>query len=614
MKLAHHHSLMLAWVLLGALAAGVCSLIWPAAHLRQEVIPVGIDSFYHARRILDTAADPSAFYEFDAKIHAPEGSLLVWPWGYDYAMGWLVRIGVAMGWKAEPIRLLVWLPVVAVFLSVGMILLIAQRVRLPLSLCCLAALCVALSPLTQYLHGVGFIDHHFAEYMLVLASVLCGMLWLERPGSLKRAVALGVVLGIAPAVHNALFILQIPILLTLFIHWLQDRQLPVRSTVAFAVALFLATALILVPSLPARELKFDFYLLSWFHLYVAGGTALLAFFFCRHRYSRKSIATLFIGGVLLLIPLAYQITLAKSFLGGRLELLDEIAEMHSPLRMALSGRALEVSNRYSLLVWLLPATFAFCLYQAWRDRTSTRLHYWVSAVLGIALLALQFRMHYFGSFALCIPWLVGVQQLVERWPQRAKALQLAAALGLLLMLSPSLRNQLWVPMVPAGDPWFRNVRESLNVLAKACREDPGVVLADSDMGHYIRYYTDCSVISNNFILTAQHEAKIKEMDRLLSTAAADLPAQVPLVKYVLLRPADFGVTQRGPQYQSYSTGSNVLFSDLVLRPNASPPVAPPSAYQLLYKINVTVDGKVEFPYLALYKIHVGTDSTPRGGS
>jgi asparagine N-glycosylation enzyme membrane subunit Stt3 len=85
------------WLLIGAIAAGACALKWPAAHFGDEVLPVGNDSFYHARRILDTVADPASFYEFDPKIHAPEGSLLVWPWGYDYAMAWVVKAAQAIG-------------------------------------------------------------------------------------------------------------------------------------------------------------------------------------------------------------------------------------------------------------------------------------------------------------------------------------------------------------------------------------------------------------------------------------------------------------------------------------------------------------------------------------
>jgi hypothetical protein len=92
--------------LIGILAMLVCSLMYPAAHLGSEYLPVGNDSFYHARRIIDTAADPGAFYQFDARIHAPEGSLLTWPWGYDYAMGWHQRLAYEKGYTGPPMGFL----------------------------------------------------------------------------------------------------------------------------------------------------------------------------------------------------------------------------------------------------------------------------------------------------------------------------------------------------------------------------------------------------------------------------------------------------------------------------------------------------------------------------
>ena len=75
-------------------------------------------------------------------------------------------------------------------------------------------------PLTQYLHGVGQIDHHFAEYIFVLATIACGLQLAVAPGRhARRASLLGIVLGMAPAIHNALFILQLPVLASLLALW-----------------------------------------------------------------------------------------------------------------------------------------------------------------------------------------------------------------------------------------------------------------------------------------------------------------------------------------------------------------------------------------------------------
>jgi asparagine N-glycosylation enzyme membrane subunit Stt3 len=263
-------------LLVGVVAAAVCSLYWPAVHFSDEYLPFGNDAFYHARRILDTVANPAAFYQFDPKIHAPEGSLLTWPWGYDYAMAWLVKGGLALGLATDPMAILIWLPVVAVFASIGLLMLIARRLSLSPGLIVIAGLAAALSPLTQYLHAVGQIDHHFAEYIFVLAMVACGLRWFARPDDAKHAIILGVVLGAAPNINNGLFILQVPLLATLLVLWLQGTRIPVRATLAFAGALLLTTLSILIPSLPFRLGLFEFYTLSWFHLYVAAGSAVVA--------------------------------------------------------------------------------------------------------------------------------------------------------------------------------------------------------------------------------------------------------------------------------------------------------------------------------------------------
>ena len=84
----------------------------------------------------------------------------------------------------------------------------------------LAGLCVALSSSTQLLYAFGQIDHHFAEHICILASLAAGLSWFKAP-SVASGIALGVTFGIALAIHNALFILQLPFLLTALLFWLQ---------------------------------------------------------------------------------------------------------------------------------------------------------------------------------------------------------------------------------------------------------------------------------------------------------------------------------------------------------------------------------------------------------
>ena len=564
------------WLLVSAVGAGVCSLTWPAAHigksfaqvgLQQEYLPVGADSFYHARRILDTVADPASFYEFDPKIHAPEGSLLVWPWGYDYAMAWLVRATKWIGVPGPPIAILIWIPVVAVLVSIGLVMWLARELCLSLWSSAIAGLCVALSPLTQQLHGVGNIDHHFAEYILLLAAMAFGLRWLKVPENPLRAALLGCILGVAPAIHNALFILQLPLIATIALLWLQGIRLPERTVAYFAISLIASTIAVLIPSLPFRSGEFEFYELSWFHLYAACATSMAALLMTRLPQTSRHVGWLAGVAIAVLVPVVTQLVLAQSFLAGSIARLDGIVEMMSPIKLGGIFGLSFLSRTYSLLVWLLPLSAAYCVVQAWKDRASGRLLFWIHAGLGLTLLLVQARLHYFGSFALFLPLLVCAERMATRWQDRRRLLQLAMALALLIAYSPSVRHSLIDQDDLAGDQDFLALRLALVKLQQACAEKPGIVLADNDAGHYIRYYTNCSVIANNFLLTRQHEEKIRQIDYLTSLSAQTLRLVAPYVRYVLLRPVSISFNQEGRAvYSNFSQSRDLLFEDLMLKP------------------------------------------------
>lgn len=589
------------WLLIAAIAAGVCALRWPSAHLGDEYLPFTNDSFYHARRILDTVADPAAFYEVDMKIHAPEGSLLPWPWGYDYAMAWLVKAGAAIGLADSPLAILIWLPVAAVFVSIGLMMLVARRLGLTDGLVIVAGLAAAVSPLTQYLHGVGQIDHHFAEYIFVLATIACGLKWLSRPVDQRAAIVLGIVLGAAPVIHNALFILQLPVLASLLVLWSQDVRTPLRAALAFTGALLLTTLAILLPSLPFQLGMFEFYTLSWFHLYVAAGSAATVLALSVLARSRRNVALLAGMALLLVLPLARQIALAGAFLGGTVTRLETIVEMHSIPPMALTDQGrMTLSQVYSLLLWLTPAAAVYCAWRGWRERATARVLFWICCLSGLALMLTQLRMHYFGSFVLYLPWLLLAQASIERWPERRKLVMLSVSLLFLLAYWPAGRYQLALPMPLAGDANFRALRPILEDLRKACAQDPGIVLADNDAGHFIRYYTDCSVIANNFLLTRQHEQKIKQIDYLTSVPANAFPGVAPYVRYILIRPIMIHRGASQTEYMSYSQQAAPLISDLLLRPVEA---APPN-YVLIEQANIRESGASGIvPYIRLYKMN-----------
>jgi hypothetical protein len=71
-------------------------------------------------------------------------------------------------------------------------------------------------------------------------------------------------------------------------------------------------------------------------------------------------------------------------------------------------------------------------------------------------------------------------------------------------------------------------------LSQLCHERPGLVLADIEAGHWIRYHTDCSVMANVFLLTPQHAAKVRENTHLLLLTPQQLIEERKDIRYVLV--------------------------------------------------------------------------------
>lgn len=600
---------LLIWLAVSCIAVLSCSLTRPATHIGDEYFPMGNDSFYHAVRILGAVHDPASFYEFDPKIHAPEGSLLTWPWGYDYFIAKIVRGALAVGIGSDALMVALWLPVAAVLFGTALLMLLARRLGLGDWAVALAGLCMALSASTQLLFGFGQLDHHYAEYMSILAALAAGLAWFRSP-STASAVALGVTFGVALAIHNGLFILQLPFLATAALHWLQDKRAPMRHALTFAAALLGASLAVLLPSLPFQEWRFEFYTLSWFHFYVVCCTSAVIVLLAHLQPTRRNVVVLLVVATVLLLPLFKQIAHARSFITGNLGMLDQILEMRSPLQLLRDGKYDQLMGLYSLLAFIAPVTFALCALRLWRERDTYRALFWAWCVFGLLLMTAQVRMHYFGIFALYLPWLIVLQEYSEKRPELYKRAFLLGSLALVLAYSPVIRYALVAPMPHAGDDGFKPVYPIFGPLRKACAEDPGVVLADTNAGHYIRYFTACSVIANNFLLTEQHFQKAEEVSQLFGLRAELLPRAAPYVKYVLVRAGKITPNDKNRfNYEFFGSGQPVTQSALLLGVGG----APPPEFKLLYEVSVTMrrlrgTQLEEIPYAKLYKIE--SASTP----
>ena len=505
-------------------------------YFEGEILPADNDAFYHARRILDTAADPQAFYQFDPRIHAPDGTLLPWPWGFDYLAAGAVRLAVESGLAADSHTALAYLPAFAVILSIILVTVIAWQLRLgPIAMAMLIA-AVAMSPLTQAIHGLGSVDHHFGEYLFVLGFLAAGLSWLNEPRSLPRAAAAGVVLGFAPAIHTLLFVLQVPLLLAICVNWIRCLPLDRNAAGAFASALAAGTVLAVIPSLPLHLGHSEHYYLDWFHVYVASCTILAIGLIAKLHWSSQALATLVLLGLVLLLPIWPQLQHAAGFLSDESYVLHDIAEARSVWRIASENSA-RVIRLYSALIIFAPLLILGYLLVGKRTRSPALLLLCIYSAITLPMLLAQFRFHYYGSIALILLPILTLDWFWKRSRSGAGAISAAVvATGLFCVLfAPAVLTAIESERTPGRDPYFILTRLAMPALAKACDEDPGTVLAKSNDGNAILYYTDCSVISNNFLIAPDDIRAFYLTAELFNKTPTEVQDSAPQIKYILVR-------------------------------------------------------------------------------
>lgn len=527
------------WLVFGSLAFLFCLYHLSATLAGGSFLPPDQDSLYHARRIIDSLADPLRMVQFDARIHAPEGSWITWPWAYDMLMAWLARALMALTGASDPMTVLAFVAPAWVFVNAALFLGVASRLRLSLPMLALAMLFFTVLPLTQKLHRVGMLDHHYIEFTFVLASLYLGLGWFENLADRRRAVALAALLGAAPAFHNGLFILQLPVLATFAWLWAIKRPLDRPALLAFALTLVATTAAFLVPSEPFWRGDFSYYLHSGFHLYVACCTALLCVLASMVRCTPKAAAGLGVLLVALALPVLRQLVHGSDFVFARLPYLDRIEELGSIPRELARGDLWTVTLSYSPALWLLPVGLGGLAWRLRRDSSNASLFFLVQALFGSFLMLQSFRMHYFGTFAVILPLCRLIDDARELRPALFASASRRLALGA-LVAAPLLVCLLHLQYVyPLGtNSYYNLMRPAYAALGADCRKAPGVVLAENNDGHPIRYHTECSVIVDNFITTPQHAEKFALAEALFAGSAADVMRHAPYVRYILVRRAD----------------------------------------------------------------------------
>jgi hypothetical protein len=558
-------------------------------------MPSGHDAFYHARRILDAIDAPWRVVQFDTTIHAPEGSWVTWPWGYDAFMACIA--GLARDVGLAPMNALVFVPPAWILVNAALLLGICRQLALSPAATWIAALCFACSPLTQDLHAVGAIDHHFIEYTFVLATLLAALHAFGSPERLLLPWAiLGAVLGAANAVENGLFLLQLPVVATIGVLWLKGLAPGPRPAAAFAAALVSTTVLVALPSEPFRAGFLTYQLLSWFHVYVACLTSLAATLMARQQAGLSS--ALGIGGLLVLaaLPLATEVAAGLSFVTTDMYATFHMPEMNGPFdRLFTAAGARFALERYSGLILLSPLMLVLAAAWAVRSRAPREVLFSIYALFGGLLMSQQFRFHQFGSFTLYVLPLV----LLLHAPLSARAQRMAllcAGVVAVVAYVPAWARLRQSPE-PGGNLDLALTLPLYRTLAQQCHTHPGIVLAESGDGHHIRFFTECPVIANNMVLSRQSWDKLRQSEHLLALDPARLPEEAPWVRYVLVQRTD-NIFDTSLSPEEIARRNGALRRALLL-----PGGAWPSRFTLLDERRVRINDGSELVLARLFAVH-----------
>ena len=537
---------VLIWVLATLIAAFFALLARDSAHVNGEYVPLTNDSFYHARRILDAAVGERGFYQFDHRLQVPDGTWIPWAWGYDFLVAKITQIWLWIWPQTDPMAPISSVSVALIPVNAALFLAAAGAFGLSVSMRAVALLAFALSPFTQLLHSIGMIDHHVVEHTFVLLNVYLGARWFKDSGDATKAALLGGALGLAHAVHNGLFLLQMAPLGCIFLLWTRRGEPPKKSLYAFCIALLAVTFMAAAPSQALHAGMFEFALLSWFHVYVALCTSISISFMAWRPFSGRQLAGLIAIAILLSIPILAEAGRGAAFVAAKISVLNEIIEARSVYRLIADTYGLMgTMGYYSWLLVLSPLLLGYYGVRIVKERDPCQLFYAIIVVFGLTLLLAQMRFHYHGLFALVTSGLM----LIDKYTQPLEKHRGAVFVGVLALVAlayqPPLHDRLFRIYPPGADPEYAYTRVIYHDLARLCQEDPGTVLANHDDGNFVLFHSQCSVIANNFILRAEDERKIDEIDRLMKSSPQLLRTYEPALKYLLIRARDFSLVVDG---------------------------------------------------------------------
>jgi len=588
----NNFKLTLIWFFGSCIGFYFASMHLEAAISGDSIAPFGPDSFSHAKRILNLL-ETGELIQFDPLVNSPHGAYVPWPWAYDSLIAIITYVASIVFLNTSFLEIIVRLPPFIIFLNGALVVVLCKVLRLPPIFALMAMLCFSLSPLTQDLHFIGRIDHHMIEFSFVIGSLILGVLYFNNNYSKKTAIAYGVLLGLAPAFHNGLFILQLPLLLTLFLLWVLRIKLN-GSLIHFCFSLLSTTFLFLLFSEPFREGYFNFYYHSWFHLYIALCVSFMTTCFYLVKFNKVNLTIMIIVSLLLAFPVVSDLTGGFQFVSTGNSIYSSIQEFARPISWKHSDNLIPKVRLhfYTGLLLVLPITISIFIFWGVSQKKPHIYFFVISSVFGVVLLLAQYRLNYFGSFSLYMPLLLICNDLSEKYKNRRNIIIGYLILVIFAFYYP-VKNVLLRERALSGSYGYELSYKVLNELGESCKHEPGTVLATWDDGHYITFHTSCSVIASNFIITPLDFDRVKFSTKMLSSRPEDI-LQTKLIDYVFVRRRD--------DFWNYKTADDVkkindlLVSELLFSNYY------PENYKLIAKADYSYDNGEMQPYAKVFKI------------
>jgi hypothetical protein len=525
----------LLWIVASATMVVACLSSASAAYVDGHYVPDNEDAFYHARRILDSVLTHAPVMQFDPKIHVPEGSWITWPWGFDTLMADITSAFGPFADVDHANRVLMNIPPVASIAAVLLILVLARQVKLPMLHTIVFALGFALLPAAFRAFSVGNVDHHFVELLCTLGTFTAGVAFFREDNRSPIApLVLGGLLGFAVALQNGLFILQLPVCLMLGLRWVRGAPLPERKHMRiFAATLAVTTLLACLPSQPFRHGFFEFYTLSVFHLYIAIVVGVFSILLSQLAFSGRNLVIVCALAIVAMLPLGGMLYLAGAFVTGSLDTIANISEAKSPYQLFIERGESESTMYMSWLLLFMFPMMLVNLWWAWRRSDPLLQFVAVMSVFGLAFFQFQYRFNVFGLVPMLLTPLLVAKELAVARPALGRVVSVTTVALFALAYLPT-RGAWQTTWALASHLSYANIRSTWPRLEQLCNERPGVVLADVEAGHWVRYHTSCSVIANVFLLTPQHAAKLAENESLMLLTPAELLKQRNDLRYVLV--------------------------------------------------------------------------------